>query len=858
MSSLYDSKLCRLCANPNSNGISLDAVDDKGRTNYALINRYLPLKVENDGYLPRTVCSGCYQQLQNIIDFFNVLIKGQSLLLRLCQPNDKKQGILDKQRLYDDDCDISKAVPKRGDQGTKRKRGRPRKDESKANVELEAPVMAQPPPIPTPVIEEPEDSEPSPDGKRRRKKPARFLEAIQGEELEKALRETGVDDDDLATDDENGDFEGNKEAIGHVQDDKGETIGSLILCTSLVDSRKKLQFRCDQCELYFPQESKFVEHSAEHRLAHSCQSCSATFKSSHELEKHQRDSTACAAHRLDDDSILSDGLNLPAVETSPHTSCPICQKTFRFAANLKTHMKSDHEGVGGFPCDVCGKKLKCSSSLVYHKEVEHSNDRKFVCLVCQMVFKHRRLLLKHRNARHSQNERLQCPECNKEFKSKSYFNVHMQSHGSGRKFSCDVCYQVCSHRSALQSHIRTHTGEKPFECHVCEKTFTQKGNLREHLRTHTGERPFKCDRCDRAFTTSSQRRLHLKRHEGAKPFECEICLKAFLHKDTFVSHMRRHTGERPYTCEKCKKSFTELAAMRKHVRIHTGEKPYKCKFCSKAFSDSSNLTRHHRTHKVFSDSNGIFLAEFLPEGISVDDLTLAEASNDKQFWTVMPNASDDNDGDSQQVIYISYNNPDDPNSKVSETLLVGKDRVIFNKDNERDNDEASIPNGLEISCAGESLSSSQLTIPTSQLSQPMRPEGHLPISASPLLCAAPPGQPDSSEQHTEPVKTGERQVVMDEHGNPLRFTTADGAFFQVTTVDGASFQLTSSDGSSMPVRITTADGETLTPAGVNIPSLAEDVPEDALVSATVDSLTLVGSSEVSLLSEAALDFLPLG
>lgn len=116
---------------------------------------------------------------------------------------------------------------------------------------------------------------------------------------------------------------------------------------------------------------------------------------------------------------------------------------------------------------------------------------------------------------------------------------------------------------------------------------------------------------------------------------------------------------------------------------------------------------------------------------------------------------------------------------MSETLLVGKDRVIFNKDNERDNDEASIPNGLEISCAGESLSSSQLTIPTSQLSQPMRPEGHLPISASPLLCAAPPGQPDSSEQHTEPVKTGERQVVMDEHGNPLRFTTADGAFFQV-------------------------------------------------------------------------------
>ncbi|CAB0001066.1 unnamed protein product [Nesidiocoris tenuis] len=215
---------------------------------------------------------------------------------------------------------------------------------------------------------------------------------------------------------------------------------------------------------------------------------------------------------------------------------------------------------------------------------------------CQ-AFCSRRLLLKHRNARHSQNERLQCPECNKEFKSKSYFNVHMQSHGSGRKFSCDVCYQV------------------------------------------------------------------------------------------------------------------------------------------------------------------------------------------------------------------------------SETLLVGKDRVIFNKDTERDNDEASIPNGLEISCAGESLSSSQLTIPTSQLSQPMRPEGHLPISASPLLCAAPPGQPDSSEQHTEPVKTGERQVVMDEHGNPLRFTTADGAFFQVTTVDGASFQLTSSDGSSMPVRITTADGETLTPAGVNIPSL---------------------------------------
>ena len=42
--------------------------------------------------------------------------------------------------------------------------------------------------------------------------------------------------------------------------------------------------------------------------------------------------------------------------------------------------------------------------------------------------------------------------------------------------------------------------------------------------------------------------------------------------------------------------------------------------------------------------------------------------------------------------------------------------------------------------------------------------------------------PSSSQQGLQGINPLEGQVVMDEHGNPLRFTSADGGIFQVNDV----------------------------------------------------------------------------
>uniref|UniRef100_A0A146LKQ8 Zinc finger protein 879 n=2 Tax=Lygus hesperus TaxID=30085 RepID=A0A146LKQ8_LYGHE len=876
---LYNSNLCRFCAEPNNNGISLSAISEEGIPHYELINKYLPLKVEDDGKWPQTLCSGCHIHLRNTVTFIELIIKGQALLQKLCK-RILSEGVIEgdstnipntlslngiNQKIYDESHGIRAQLDVAGIQPPKRKRGRPRKDEAKTvtnNSEANnctPGVETHPVPQTLEPIEERDEEESPPDGKRRRKQPLRYLESIQGKELEKVFHENGVTDDGLLPKGDDLGEPGEIEVIGLVQNNKGESLGEFVRCKRSSDPqmKKKFLFRCDICHSVFSQETKFVEHVARHKSPKlKCSQCDEVFETSKDLESHSyntgHDNTIDQLAQ-DDETVEKPAIQLltggqDAAQKAKST-CPVCQKTFKFALSLKTHMKAEHDDVAGvYPCDICGKKLKYMSSIIYHKETEHSIGTKFICCKCNMTFKHRRLLQKHqyihgengkvdRQGNTIQGERtpgLNCPDCGKFFKSKAYLKIHTQFHGNNKTHVCEICNASFQHRSALMLHRRLHSDEKPFQCYFCNKMFSQKGNLNEHMRIHTGEKPFLCEICGRIFATSSQRRLHLKRHIGEKPFECEICQKAFLHKDVFLSHMRRHTGERPYQCEKCKKTFTELAAVRKHVRIHTGEKPFVCNICGKAFSDSSNLNKHKKTHSKGCTDTSLLVSDILPDGLTVNDLALVDSSDEKQFWAVVKQTSDsqdDKDLDQQQVIYITYNDPDDPNSKVSEALIVKKEAV-----GDKDDGEIIVEGPEE-----EIIASRTLMATTNEVN----------TNNSPNL------SPTSSQQVLQGMTPLEGQVVMDEHGNPLRFTTADGGIFQVTTIDGESLQLTGSDGSSMPVRITTADGETLTPAGLNISSMVGDVVEDSLVSAAVESLELVSTADVRLLSEAALEFLPL-
>ncbi|XP_011506079.1 PREDICTED: zinc finger protein 676-like isoform X2 [Ceratosolen solmsi marchali] len=697
---LYDSTTCRLCAENNDNGEMLFTDDSEETELSAMINRYLPLKVHDDGNLPRTICPGCNIQLEATVQFFELLINGQRKIQEMWKQQIEFQRRIERGRLKKKNINITlnnskllnaendNLVPESNHQQIiinvmpdgsvyaaehdlslqmqgldkpKRKRGRPPKtsseEELKDNDKDEC--MEE---ISQEEEEKQEEDEFDKDGRQRRKRkvPKRYMETVQGKELEKMFKEEGVfDEDDMqikyetdenlnisSIDSSNSDTE----IIGHLETIEGKNLENNELKVIGVENQVAA---CREEELSQDSESKDTDN------IFKCDKCNKHFQSKNNLETHVK-----VVHQGEKPFI-----------------CEICNKAFAYQSSLKGHKEIVHQNNKsdkGFPCDICGKVLNHPSSIMYHKLSEHNNGRRFVCNKCGKSFKHKQLLQRHQLV-HSEHRPYPCKSCNASFKTKANLLNHQSTHTGEKKHFCELCDHKFAHKTSLTLHYRTHTGQKPYKCEVCSKSFSQNGNLQEHMRIHTGEKPYCCDHCGRKFTTSSQFKLHVKRHTGERPWKCEFCAKSFLHKDTWKCHVRRHTGERPFQCAYCNRDFTEQWALKKHLRLHTGEKPYNCEVCGKAFADCSNLTKHKKVHKNTGlDSNGLSEGPTIGEVWQILPSSQEENGNTLNNLTQVMTGDEISEDDMSQIIYVAYQ---DPNHSVeSRTLQLNKGNILTDQE----------------------------------------------------------------------------------------------------------------------------------------------------------------------------------
>ncbi|XP_050667414.1 zinc finger protein 260-like isoform X2 [Leptidea sinapis] len=617
---LYNSTVCRLCGEENDNGTLLYSNEDNNQNLYEIINSYLPIKLSDDGEMPRTICPGCTIQVEATVEFLNLILNGQKVLRELLdREKEYKKSIQSEindsnvisenivyeistsEGLYHLEHPISLQVA--GLDKPKRKRGRPSKkpktpeqlaEEAAAAAaakELEARHQAE--------IEVQENE--APEGKRKRKAPTRFKEVVQGKELEKIFLDEGlIDGEDIDI--------GNKarpdplndanvklpEVIGHVETSGGPVVVVKGSRRGRPKGGRVLQKRmkCPVCGLVLTSTGRYMSHVAAHGpLLFRCE-CGATFESRELVDNHHRDS----GHQGHTILPQRDHQPTDGSETAPNTEC---NSELQIPHNGEPDTSEGTDaGRGQDPQSAAASESQTEAESELGLDLENSKQ-KLKCNFCEKMFSTKQSKSMHIKAIHRGEKSYKCEECGVSFAYPRSLMLHAASHRKTRGadfkgFACDICGKVLNHPSSVEYHKQSVHCPQRYVCGSCGKTFRHRQLLHRHQLVHTQHRPFRCKICDASFKTKENLKNHTALHSGVKKFCCDICSCRFSHKTSLKLHLRWHAGDKPFTCRTCGKSFIQKGNLLEHERIHTGEKPFACFLCPRRFTTSSQHRLHYR------------------------------------------------------------------------------------------------------------------------------------------------------------------------------------------------------------------------------------------------------------------------
>lgn len=364
------------------------------------------------------------------------------------------------------------------------------------------------------------------------------------------------------------------------------------------------RFKCSECGQSFKSLSLLKGHAIAKKhstnIIFTCLICDRKFRRSNNLKVHME-----AVHPIDE--------NGEAQSAPPPKKCPHCNKLFSHGGNFKTHIRI-HQGIRAFPCTICDKAFKLAQHLKSHIKLVHSGEKSIQCTICGRLFNHPGNFRKHLRT-HSGDRPFQCKICNKSFGQSSNYTAHQRVHMDEKPFKCTECDRSFIQKLNLTNHMRTaHSNAEQLKCTECDQTFMRINQLRLHEKKHhrpeaddtqnvskskRGQcRPQLCSICGKSLAGGRRSlRMHMKIHDNIRPHNCAYCDKRFITKSDCSKHERLHTGEMPYECTLCSRRFRHSASFRIHMRNHSGLKPYQCTHCDKKFSASSDCKKHMKSHE---------------------------------------------------------------------------------------------------------------------------------------------------------------------------------------------------------------------------------------------------------------------
>ncbi|XP_064608823.1 GDNF-inducible zinc finger protein 1-like [Liolophura sinensis] len=162
-------------------------------------------------------------------------------------------------------------------------------------------------------------------------------------------------------------------------------------------------FSCDQCSKSFCTKYILANHvKSEHlglKRMFLCPTCGKSFTQKHAYLQHAN---------------VHLGIK-PFV-------CEVCNKAFAYEKSLKEH-KFMHQEAKNFVCEICSKAFRQKSALVVHAKI-HKPTKDFLCSVCSKGFTQKQALLRHERV-HNGEKPFACGICGRSFSDKSIIRRHM-------------------------------------------------------------------------------------------------------------------------------------------------------------------------------------------------------------------------------------------------------------------------------------------------------------------------------------------------------------------------------------------------------------------------------------------------
>ncbi|KAM3598413.1 uncharacterized protein V6R79_017698 [Siganus canaliculatus] len=337
--------------------------------------------------------------------------------------------------------------------------------------------------------------------------------------------------------------------------------------------------------------------------------------------------------------------------------CQVCEKTFKTANILRTHLKT-HSDLKNFSCELCGTSFRTKGSLIRHNR-RHTDERPYRCSLCGQSFRESGALTRHLKALTPCTEKIRFVQYKEILVSKDGVQKGIEDERTAVSDQQEVVVmeqqseeqEMVEAQTAVVSVVEAGPQEVLHQVHftmevdgttqeqqvvveqsqaealaaaaaagdslICQAIINSGIALgtEEAVVEETSQATEATEDIDKVDTVSDstegitdiQPKAEVvematvevsdgDEQTSSKLYTCPHCNRSFKGLNYFRFHVKGHLSYKPFKCTLCHKEFLTGYLMKKHMEVHVSERRYKCGECGKLYKTIGHVREHMRAH----------------------------------------------------------------------------------------------------------------------------------------------------------------------------------------------------------------------------------------------------------------------